>query len=104
MRGRDEDASTYSGGECVIVGEAVSLALTVIACRRSGIERPTLLRDETGAALDQENGRAYMAMLRMAARQIGADHVLFVTHVPELQDLADARITVSADGKVEVAA
>jgi DNA repair protein SbcC/Rad50 len=104
VKGRDADADTYSGGQCVIVGEAVSLALTVIACRRSGIERPTLIRDESGAALDAENGRAYIAMLRMAARQIGAAHVLFVSHTPELQELADARIMVSANGMVEVAA
>lgn len=101
VKGRDADASTYSGGECVICGEAVSLALTVLACRRSGIERPTLVRDESGAALSPENGRAYVAMLRRAASQIGADKVLFVSHTPELQELADARIVV-ANGTAEV--
>jgi exonuclease SbcC len=94
-KGRDAEADTYSGGECVICGEAVSLALTVLACRRAGVERPTLVRDESGAALDPANGRAYVAMLRRAASQIGADRVLFVSHTPELQELADARIVVA---------
>jgi exonuclease SbcC len=97
----DRLAETYSGGEVVIVGEALALALTVLACRRAGIERPTLIRDESGAALDAENGRAYVAMLRRAAEAVQADKVLYVSHTPELQDLADARIRIS-DGRVEV--
>jgi len=104
QEGRDAEASTYSGGELVIVGEALSLALTTVACRRAGIERPTLVRDETGSALSADNGRAYIAMLRRAARHIGADKVLYVSHTPELQDLADARIEISADHQVTVRA
>lgn len=101
--GRDDLLETFSGGEKVIVAEAVALALTTVACRRAGLERPTLVRDESGAALDPGNGRAYVAMLRRAAKLIGADKVLFVSHTPELQELADARIHVSG-GTVEVMA
>lgn len=93
-RGRDARGETYSGGERVIVSEALSLALTMLACRRAGLVRPTIVRDETGAALDQTNGRAYIAMLRRAAEILDADKVLFVTHSAELQELADARIAV----------
>lgn len=100
-RGRDAEVSTFSGGERVLIGEAVALALSMLACRRSGVERPTLVRDETGAALDPVNARAYVAMLRRAAEVISADRVLFVSHQPECSELADARIVV-ADGKVEV--
>jgi exonuclease SbcC len=100
-RGRDAPADTLSGGERVIVGEAISLALTVLACRRSGVERPTLIRDESGAALDSENGRAYVAMLRRAAEIIGADRVLFVSHSAELVELADATIEI-VDGTIAV--
>lgn len=101
--GRDALAETYSGGECVIVGEALALALTMLACRRSGIEGPSLVRDESGAALDPANGRAYIAMLRRAAMQIGASKVIYVSHDAALQELADARIQIT-DGKVEVCA
>lgn len=102
-RGRDGTAESLSGGERVLVGEAVSLALSMLACRRSGIQGATLVRDESGAALDPKNARAYVAMLRRAAEIVGASHVLFVSHSPEVQDLADARIEVRA-GKVQVAA
>jgi exonuclease SbcC len=102
-RGREGTAETLSGGERVIVGEAVSLALSMLACRRSGVQGATLVRDESGAALDPANAPAYVAMLRRASTIVGASHVLFVSHSPEIQDLADARIVVQG-GKVQVAA
>lgn len=91
-RGRKAEASTFSGGERVILGEAVSLALSMLACRRAGVDRPTLVRDESGAALDPENAAVYLAMLRRAAGVIGADKVLFVSHNPEVVAMADGRI------------
>jgi len=94
-RGRDANAETLSGGERVLVGEAISLALSMLACRRTGVEGCTLIRDESGAALDPTNARAYMAMLRRAADILGASHVLFVSHSPEVVDLADAKLLVS---------
>lgn len=100
-KGREGAAETFSGGERVILGEAIALALSMVACRRAGIERPTLCRDETGAALDPVNGRAYIAMLRRAADLVGADRVLYVSHTPELQELADVRLHVEG-GRVVV--
>jgi DNA repair exonuclease SbcCD ATPase subunit len=101
VNGRDADAATYSGGELVLVGSALSLGLTTLACRRAGVERPTICLDEAGAALDDANGRAWIAMLRMAARQIGADKVLYISHSGEAQLAADARIRIT-DGAVNV--
>lgn len=101
-RGREGTAESLSGGERVLVGEAVSLALSMLACRRSGVQGPTLVRDESGAALDPVNARAYVAMLRRAADIVGASHVLFVSHSPEVQELADARIEIR-DGRVRIA-
>lgn len=95
VAGREGAAETFSGGERVLLGEAVSLALSMLACRRAGLVGVTLVRDETGAALDPANGRAYVAMLRRAAELVGARQCLFVTHVPELAELADARIVVA---------
>jgi len=103
VRNREADGETLSGGERVVVNEAISLALTMLACRQAGAERPTIVRDESGAALDTENTRAWIAMLRRAAEIVDADKVLFVSHSKEAQDLADARIVVD-DGKVRVAA
>jgi len=100
-RGRDASAESLSGGEKVIISEAISLALMTVACRRAGVEHPTIVRDETGAALDSTRGAQYVQMLRRAANTIGAEHVLFVAHNPELWEMADARIVI-ADGNVEV--
>lgn len=91
-RGRDTTAETLSGGERVIVGEAVSLALSMLACRRAGMERPTLVRDESGAALDGKAARAYVAMLRRAAELVDADRVLLVSHTPEVWSMCDAEV------------
>lgn len=100
-RGRDGLVETYSGGERVLLGEAVSLALAVVACRHAGTERPTLIRDESGAALDPERARAWIAMVRRAAELIDAARVLVVTHSAEVAELCDSRLVV-ADGRVEV--
>lgn len=94
--GREAAGQTFSGGEKVIIGEAMSLALTMLACRRAGVTGATLIRDETGAALDPSNARVYVTMLRRAAELVRADKILFVSHVPELIELADARIEVGS--------
>lgn len=99
--GRDGPIEGLSGGEKVIVGEALSLALTVVACAASGAREPTLVRDESGAALDTENAAAYVGMLRRAAEMVHADRVLLVSHSPEVQALCDARI-IAEDGTLRV--
>ncbi len=96
IAGREALAETYSGGELAIIGEALSLALTVLACRSSDGTPPTLVRDEAGAALDPVNGRAWIAMLRRAVDMVGADRLLFVSHSPELTALADSTIDLGA--------
>ena len=102
-RGREDDAKTFSGGERVLVGEAVNLALTMLGVRKAGLTEPTIIRDETGAALDGERGRAYVAMLRRAAQLVGAPQVLFVAHDPALWEMADDRIDLTPDGGQEAA-
>lgn len=101
-KGYEGDVGGLSGGQRTIVGEAMRLALTTLATRRHGFGELTLVRDESGAALDQENGPAWVAMLRRAADLVGAKQVLFVTHDPSLAALADARVRVGQDGTVSV--
>lgn len=95
-RGREAPAETLSGGERVIVQEALSLGLTAIACRSAGLTDVDLVRDETGAALDPEKAAQYVRMLRRAADLIGARHILFVSHNQDVHELADARIELGA--------
>ncbi len=93
--GQERMAETYSGGERTIIGEALSLALTTLACRQLGVVRPTIVRDESSAACDVLTAREYVQMLRRARDLIGAQHILLVSHQVEVQDLCDERINVS---------
>jgi exonuclease SbcC len=101
VAGREGLVETFSGGERVLIGEAVSLALAMLECRRSGLQGGTLVRDETGAALDEEVAPRYIAMLRRAAQLCGFSRIFFVSHNSATWALADARLHFS-DGKVTV--
>lgn len=96
VQGREAAGETFSGGERVVLSEALALAITVLACRRSGLSDVSLVRDESGAALDPGNARVYVAMLRHAIELTGARHCLLVSHMPEVQELCDHRIEVGA--------
>lgn len=81
-----------SGGERVIVAEAISLSLAIRNARTNRIKYETLWRDETTGALDETNAEAYVEMLRKA-RELGEfDQVIFVSHLAIAYDSADARI------------
>lgn len=92
---------TLSGGEEVIVSEALSLALTVYATQATGASAPTLIRDESGAALDGQRAVDHVTMLRRAADMIGADKVLLITHTPAAWEICDSRVDLR-DGKAVV--
>lgn len=94
--GTEKEAREHSGGETTILSEAVSLALTMMSCRRAGVRDISLVRDESGGALDPANARAYVAMLRRAVDVIGARHVLLVSHDTAVQELCDAQIHLPA--------
>lgn len=99
--GEPIDAALLSGGESVLVSEALSLALALYSAGRSGRRIQTLMRDEVGAALDRERSPAYVRMLRRAAAIGGFKHVLYVSHSEEALELADARLHVQG-GKATV--
>lgn len=101
--GRVADAVTFSGGEKVILGEALALALATVACRRMGVEGSTIVRDESGAALDASNSLRYIAMVRRCMKLVKASRALIVSHSPEVWAACDGTIRV-ADGKAEVRA
>lgn len=94
VRNREAAGETFSGGERVIISEALSLALSMLACRRAGLEGITLVRDESGAALDPSTSRAWISMLRRAAERVKAHRLLFVAHNPDLWELADSRLEI----------
>ncbi len=99
VRGTDKEIREHSGGERALLGEAVSLALTMLACRRAGFERPTLIRDESASACDAANARAWVSMCRRAIEFTGADRMVFVSHSDEVVAMADAVIEIPSFGE-----
>lgn len=100
-RGQQRAVEGISGGERVIVGEAVALALAIYNSRKSGIRWETLFRDETSGALTLANATAYADMLRRALALGGFHQVVFISHQPEVVERADVRLRV-AGGRVTV--
>ena len=94
--GRQSSADDLSGGERVIVSEALSLALAIFNAKRSGFPLETLIRDETCGALDPDNADRYIRMLRKAQALGDFHQVLFVSHQPEVSKQADHVIDVPA--------
>ena len=91
-----------SGGQFVLVNEAVNLGIAIYNMRQGeGIRYETLFRDETVGALDVTNGREYVRMLRRAMNLGGFHHVIFICHTPPVWELADRVLTVG-DGHVVV--
>ena len=100
-KGREGNGEDLSGGEKVIVGEALGMAVGLFHAQAAGVSLGTVIRDETVGALDPENGEKYLAMLRAFLRIGHVHQLLYVAHQPALIDMADAVVRVE-DGRIEV--
>lgn len=97
------DLADLSGGERVIVEEAFRCSIALlVAQKNTGTPLRTLFRDETTGALDPENAIRYVAMLRRVQELGGYHQVLFVSHLPDVTQLADAQVRV-AEGRIAIA-
>jgi len=97
-----DDVAGLSGGEQVIVSEALMLAIGIYVNTRSPMPIRTLWRDETTGALDPENAIHYVEMLRKAREMGGYHFVFFITHNPDAAALADAQIRINETGEAVV--
>jgi exonuclease SbcC len=90
-----------SGGQFVLVNEAVNLGIAIYNMRQGeGIRYETLFRDETVGALDAVSGKEYVRMLRRAMDLGGFHQVIFICHTPLVWDLADRVLSVAGGGVV----
>lgn len=92
--GKARRVESLSGGEQVIVKEALALSLAIWNARRNGVRWRTVFRDETSGALSPANAVAYVTMLRRACALGGFERVVFVAHQPEVWARADTRVLV----------
>lgn len=84
-----------SGGQFVLVNEAVNLGIAIYNMRQGeGIRYETLFRDETVGALDSANAKEYVRMLRRAMDLGGFHQVIFICHSPLVWELAENILTV----------
>jgi DNA repair protein SbcC/Rad50 len=84
-----------SGGQFVLVNEAVNLGIAIYNMRQGeGIRYETLFRDETVGALDSTNAKEYVGMLRRAMDLGGFHQVIFICHSPLVRELADNILSV----------
>jgi DNA repair protein SbcC/Rad50 len=93
--GDPRNIADLSGGERVIVEEALRAALALYVNSRNEAPIRTCWRDETTGALDPENATRYVAMLRRLQQLGGFAHVLFITHNLDAAALADVVIDVT---------
>lgn len=95
--GRWRDLSSFSGGEKVLISEAVKLGLALWSCRNNaapGAGFGALYRDEADGALSVENAEAYPMMLRAALVEGGFWSVYGISHRASVLEQADAHIVV----------
>jgi exonuclease SbcC len=99
--GAPRDLADLSGGEQILVDEALKNALSLFINARHAGAVETMVRDETTGPLDPQNALRYVEMLRRV-RTIGhVRHVLFVSHNPVAAAMADVQLQL-ADGHVTV--
>jgi exonuclease SbcC len=91
-----------SGGQFVLVNEAINLALAIYNMRQAeGVRHETLFRDETVGALDAKNAKEYVRMLRRAMEVGGFHQVIFICHSPQVWEMAD-RILYLENGQARL--
>lgn len=102
-RARCGPLASLSGGEQIVVDEALRTSLSLFAVEsRLGVAFKTLWRDEQSGALDSENKLAYGRMLHRARALGGFGQIVFVSHDDEVTDSADVVVRISPDGAIQV--
>lgn len=95
-RGTRKPLSLLSGGERVWVNEALVRAMALHVAASSTARYATLFSDESDGALDTERKRQFMRMKHAVLEQGGFEREFFVSQTPELVEMADAVIDISA--------
>jgi exonuclease SbcC len=94
-RGTEKSLGDMSGGEEVLVNECLTRSVALYASQSSVTRCETLFTDETDGALDPEAKRMFMQMKRAVLKQGGYGREFFITHTPELWEMADYKIMVA---------
>ncbi len=99
-KGIEKDIVDLSGGERVWVDEAIARGIAIYNARNSGSDLGFLVSDERDGALDAGKKIEYMSMKRKVLELGGDKQEIFISHTPEVWDLADEVIRVGPAGVV----
>jgi DNA repair protein SbcC/Rad50 len=93
---RDDDKSVgdMSGGERIWIETCLTRAIALFNTQTSGRKYGTLFSDESDGALDPERKQMFMAMKRRVLEIGEYEQEFFISHTPELWDMADKIIDV----------
>ncbi len=100
-KGTEPDLSDLSGGERVVVDEALRSAIALYINTQNTFPIRTCWRDETLGALDPDAAVRYVAMLRRIQERGRFTRLYFISHNLDAAALADAQIVIK-DGALTV--
>lgn len=95
-RGEEKLLKYVSGGEEVWIEASLIRAMALYKNQCSGQNYQTLFSDEADGALDTANKRNFLAMKRYVLNRGGYEREYFITHTPELLEIADHIVDVAA--------
>lgn len=95
-RGEEKLLKFVSGGEEVWIEASLIRAMALYKNQCSGQNYQTLFSDEADGALDPSNKRNFLAMKRYVLNRGGYEREYFITHTPELLEIADHIVDVAA--------
>jgi DNA repair protein SbcC/Rad50 len=101
--GQAKSVGVMSGGERIVINEALTRAIALYLARASGRHYEALFCDEVDGALDSERKRMFMQMKREVLRLGGYAREFFVSQTPELTQMADVVIDLGAFTKSNTA-
>jgi DNA repair exonuclease SbcCD ATPase subunit len=88
----------YSGGESVYILQAFKCAQIVVNIEKSGVHFQTAFADEESSALDKDKSEKFIQLYRALLNRAGFEKLIYITHMPEAQALADHSIEFTKDG------
>jgi exonuclease SbcC len=94
--GESKSMGLMSGGERVVINEALVRAVALYLAQHSGRRYTTLFSDEADGPLDPDRKRMFMAMKREVLRLGGYEREYFISQMPELTAMADMVIDLDA--------
>ncbi|WP_157201099.1 DNA repair protein [Massilia sp. Root351] len=91
-RGSAKSVAKMSGGERIWINECLTRAMALYLAQGDGRRSATLFSDEADGAFDAQHKRRFMAMKREVLRIGGYAKEYFISHTPELAEMADVVI------------